>query len=96
MLRRPSGGYRARLYSLLAAAGYTVDFVGTLKTGRGLVLQRADPNLPDTDNEGHGGYQIHEIDAGIEGWLNAVEDPDVVLLLIGTNDYTSTTIPPCY
>ncbi|MFO1497494.1 MAG: DUF642 domain-containing protein [Verrucomicrobiota bacterium] len=77
------GGYRTRLYNLLLGAGYTPDFIGN---------QRIDSNnsaLPDPDHEGHGGYHIGDIDAGIDGWLSTVDDPDLVLLLIGTNDFGS-------
>ncbi len=76
------GGYRSRLYSVLSSDGFTVDFLGTQ------TVNSNHPQLPDADHEGHGGFQIHEIDAGLEGWLSSVEDPDVVLLWIGTNDYS--------
>ncbi|MHC1766869.1 MAG: immunoglobulin domain-containing protein [Verrucomicrobiia bacterium] len=76
------GGYRTRLYSTLSADGFTVDFIGTQ------TVFSNHPQLPDPDHEGHGGFQIHEIDAGVEGWISSVEDPDVVLLWIGTNDYS--------
>ncbi len=74
------GGYRGKLNTLLGSTGYNVDFVGT---------QTGTPNLalPDPDHEGHGGYRIDQIDAGIEGWLSAINDPDVILLCIGTNDF---------
>ena len=75
------GGYRNRLYSLLTTAGYNVDFVG-------LNTDSSNPGLPDKDHQGVGGARIDEIQAGVPGWLNAVEDPDVVLLLIGTNDFS--------
>ena len=75
------GGYRTELYQALSSAGYNVDFVGT--------LQDSNPPLAlgDPDYEGHGGYRIDEIDSGLDGWLAQLDDPDVVLLLIGTNDF---------
>ncbi len=82
------GGYRTELYRMLTSAGYNVDFVGTIR----------DPHPPatlgDPDHEGHGGYQIRDIDAGIEKWLGAMDDPDVILLLIGTNDYSDLKDSP--
>ncbi|MEI7908428.1 MAG: family 43 glycosylhydrolase [Verrucomicrobiota bacterium] len=84
-----AGGYRAPLQQLLANAGYNVDFVGTLTNNPGPLL--------DMDHEGHPGYRIDQIDSGVAGWAATVADPDVILLLIGTNDYgqdynTSTAI----
>jgi lysophospholipase L1-like esterase len=74
------GGYRARLYSLLTNAGFNVDFVGT-------ATDNGAPGLPDSDHEGHSGWNIGQIDSIIEGVFNKVSDPDIILLLIGTNDY---------
>ena len=83
------GGYRNRLYNLLAAAGYNVDFVGTM----------SDPNnpaLPDPDHQGMSGWRVDELIDGriadpaagnIDEWLSVEADPDVVLVLIGTNDF---------
>ncbi len=75
------GAYRNRLYSVLTTAGYNVDFIGT-NTDAG------NPSLPDINHQGTGGYRIDNIQSGIAGWLNSVEDPDVVLLMIGTNDFS--------
>ncbi len=74
-----AGGYRAPLYTGLTNLGYRVDFVGT-QTGNGA------GSLPDSDHEGHSGFRISQIDAALGGYLNAVADPDVILLHIGTND----------
>ena len=82
--------YRKALYDKLWAAGYVVDdeiFVGTLISGESV----ADF---DPDHEGHPGWRANEIVAGRTGfeaqgkldeWLNA-EEPNIVLLHIGTND----------
>jgi len=73
------GGYRKWLYHWLTAEFGPVDFVGTETTN-------PDPKtLPDNDHEGHSGFRIDEIAAGIDGWLSDTE-PDVILLAIGTND----------
>ncbi len=81
--------YRKELYDSLKTGGYVVNdeiFVGTLINGESV----ADF---DPDHEGHPGWQAEEIVAGIPGsgdgklseWLVA-EEPNIVLLHIGTND----------
>ncbi len=74
------GAYRNRLHTLLTNAGYNVDFVGTFNDS-------SNPGLPDINHQGLGSARIDQIQGNISGWLNSVEDPDVVLLLIGTNDF---------
>ena len=73
------GGYRGPLYDSLTTAGYNVDYIGTLSNNGAL--------LADVNHEGHGGWRIDQHDANIEGWFNTMEDPDVVLMHIGTNDF---------
>ncbi len=75
-----AGGYRLPLYQLLTAAGYNVDFVGT-QVGNGAAA------LPDPDHEGHGGWRIDQIDGIILSVFAQVADPDVIIVMIGTNDY---------
>ena len=74
------GGYRAPLYHLMTNAGYNLDFVGT---------QRGSPlaNIPDLDHEGHAGFRIDHIDAGFTAWADQVADPDIIVLLVGDNDF---------
>ncbi|MGN6552392.1 MAG: GDSL-type esterase/lipase family protein, partial [Verrucomicrobiota bacterium] len=74
------GGYRTPLYNMLTNAGYNVDYLGTLQDYN-------NPALPDSNHEGHGGYRIDQIDAEVNTWLRQDGDPDVILLLIGVNDY---------
>ena len=82
-----SPGYRRSLYSQLTNAGYIVDFVGSLSGGL--------PNDFDRDNEGHPGWvagdpafdQNGRLDTKLKGFLTS-NPPDIVLLLIGTNDIT--------
>jgi lysophospholipase L1-like esterase len=74
------GAYRNRLYTLLNNAGYNVDFVGTFSDA-------SNPGLPDINHQGQGSARIDQIQANISSWLNSVEDPDVVTLMIGTNDF---------
>ncbi len=80
------GGYRRRLAALLSSAGYRVTFVG----------RRTDfsPGLADPNHEGWPGYVIRELAPGAPGQLygplteEAIRrnDPDVILLMVGTND----------
>ena len=77
--------YRYWLWEKLIDNGYAVDFVGstTSPSFRNYSFDRG--------NEGHGGYRIGDIVDGIGGegrlstWLKGY-DPDVALVLIGTND----------
>jgi lysophospholipase L1-like esterase len=76
--------YRYWLWERLTDNGYDVDFVGSMTS----------PSFSgysfDRGNEGHGGYRIGDLVDGIgEGklssWLSGY-DPDMALVLIGTND----------
>jgi len=83
------GGYRLPLYQLLTADGFNVQMVGTVWANGAL-------NLPQENHEGWQGYRIDQIASSFSSWVNSVPSPDVILLLIGTNDYgqgynTSTT-----
>ncbi|EUC33439.1 carbohydrate esterase family 3 protein [Bipolaris victoriae FI3] len=69
-----SNGYRERLLSDLQSGGYTVDFVGTQKSG----------TMADKDNQGFPGYTINQIRGVAGGGLNL--RPNVVLIHAGTND----------
>jgi hypothetical protein len=83
--------YRKELWDQLKAAGYVVDdelFVGTVTTSGTSV-----PDF-DSDNEGHDGWRTDQIVNGNLGDLSAgklsdwliAENPNIVLLHIGTND----------
>jgi lysophospholipase L1-like esterase len=81
------GGYRKPLYDRLAAAGLAVRFVGSASDNSGC--------LPDgqKNHEGHSGYTIASgkgrtgIAENLDAWLGVGgADPDVILLMIGTND----------
>ena len=82
------GGYRIDLEDDLIAAGLPPDFLGTLQNGPAA--------LADRNHEGHSGWRIDEIHASVDGWLTTYQ-PEVVLLLIGTNDviqdYQVSTAP---
>jgi lysophospholipase L1-like esterase len=68
-------GYRGPLFDSLGSEGYVPDFVGS---GRG-------GPMTDPDNEGHSGWRIDQID-GITDAVLATYKPNVVTLMIGTND----------
>lgn len=71
------GGYRIDLWQKFTAAGYKVDFVGSLSNGPS--------GLGDHDHEGHSGWTIAQIDANVVNWLHTYT-PHTILLHIGTND----------
>jgi lysophospholipase L1-like esterase len=70
-----ASGYRETLDSLLSEAGFKVQFVGSYQDGA----------FANNHHEGHSGKRIDEVSAGAEQWVSAAK-PDIVLLLIGTND----------
>ncbi len=71
------GGYRIELWNRIVSMGYLVDFVGSQINGP--------VSLGDINHEGHPGWRIDQIDAQINGWMDAY-GPQIVLLHIGTND----------
>jgi lysophospholipase L1-like esterase len=79
-------GYRGYLQTELSAEGYSVRYVGSQSSG----------NLPNPQNEGHPGYRIDQI-AALTNAALATYNPNVVLLLAGTNDmnqgYQVSTAP---
>ncbi len=72
-----AGGYRTVLWQDGQNAGVAIDFVGTQSNGPA--------NLGDKDNEAHGGETIAFISNNVLNYLTLTK-PDVVLLIIGTND----------
>ena len=72
--------YRTSVETRMISAGRTFDFVGSGSKGP--------PELFDKDNEGHGGFRINDVDAGLAAWF-AANPPDIVTLMIGTNDVRS-------
>ena len=78
--------YRGPLWNALNATGYTLDFVGSVRNG----------TTSDPDNEGHSGWRIDQI-AGIADNSLATYRPNVVTMMIGTNDlgqnYQVSTAP---
>lgn len=75
-----SGGYRVPLCQMLIAAGYRVEFVGS-------VTNNNPAPYSELHHEGHSGYRIDQILSGLPAWVQSAGEPDIILLLIGTNDY---------
>jgi lysophospholipase L1-like esterase len=87
------GGYRSELKAKLQQAGYNVTFVGSQSAHN-------PANATDLPHEGHSGWTIPQINSIVNGSLSYngtsadrildTYDPDVVLLMIGTNDEIQT------
>ncbi|MEV6599166.1 SGNH/GDSL hydrolase family protein [Actinoplanes sp. NPDC051346] len=72
----PSGSsYRKTLAERLRKGGLRINYVGSQRNGVS----------SDNNHEGHGGWNIGELAAHLDGWL-AASRPDVVLLHVGTNN----------
>lgn len=95
-LDEENGGYRTKLWTDLAIAqGFNLDFVGKAANG---------PSNIDRDHEGRGSFTIDKLTNNVNGKLSVnskgtpiytnIEDalsdnPDMVLLMAGTNDILS-------
>jgi lysophospholipase L1-like esterase len=77
-----AGGYRGPLHELFDDAGLPIDFVGSLQEG----------SIPDPDHQGVSARSADELDPLVTGIINA-QDPEAVLLLIGTNDVRNEPNP---
>jgi lysophospholipase L1-like esterase len=71
------GGYRIELWSKLVDDGVPPNFVGSMMNGPA--------SLGDKEHEGHSGWRTDEIAGSVNSWL-AASGPNVILLMIGTND----------
>jgi acyl-CoA thioesterase-1 len=70
-------GYRQTLWNLIQTTGLNASLVGQFQDGS--------PGFTENHHEGHAGFRIDQISAGAVAWV-AAQNPDVILLLIGTND----------
>jgi len=72
-----NGGYRNNLYTGLQQDNCGVDFVGT----------QSDVNtrVADKDHEGHPAFTIGNVAGSVSAWIASTQ-PNVILLMIGTND----------
>lgn len=72
-----NGGYRNNLYTGLLQHNCTVSYVGTESDSA--------TRIPDKDHEGHPQFTIKQISERVSGWI-AETQPNIILLMIGTND----------
>jgi Ca2+-binding RTX toxin-like protein len=77
-----SGGYRIYLWNDLLGSDLAVDYVGSLLSGPS--------SFPDRDNAGFRGETIDYLNS-VDANLLSTYQPDVVLLMIGTNDAKTDT-----
>ena len=75
------GAYRVELFRRAVAANHHITFVGSLMDGPTTVSAMPFPR----NNEGHSGWTIDQI-AGLIPTPALQTNPDIILLLIGTND----------
>ncbi len=75
------GGYRIELFRQAMAQGKNFTFVGNLQNGPASV----DGQVFIKNHEGHGGWKISQIAEIIDQVLSTTT-PNIVLLMIGTND----------
>jgi len=82
------GGYRVELFRQAVQNGKNLTFVGGLQNGPNTVANQTFPKK----HEGHGGYTI-DSGSGHSGISGSITDqaianyhPNIVLLMIGTND----------
>jgi acyl-CoA thioesterase-1 len=71
------GGYRIKLEKLLAAENIAPQFLGSQVNGP--------EELKSKNNEGHPGWTIDDIAQQTQSWLKEYR-PDLILLMIGSND----------
>ena len=87
------GAYRPQLYAHLTNAGITVDLVGSATNDSTASLAAAG----ETHHDGHSGWFIADTPSGssdngkgihehVQAWHGGIAEPDVILLMIGTND----------
>jgi lysophospholipase L1-like esterase len=79
------GGYRIELEDDLGAAGVSFDFVGSLTNGPA--------SLADKNHEGWNGYTITGLRQSVVPVAVPTFDPDIVLVMAGTNDLKAQTTP---
>lgn len=80
---RGNGGYRTELWNKFIADGLKVEFVGSQSSGP--------DSLGNKNHEGHSGWTIKQIAASVNKWL-ATYQPDLILLMVGTNDTGSCSL----
>lgn len=82
------GTYRTQLWNNFLADNLRIDFVGSESNGPN--------NLGDKDHEGHGGWTIDKINTLVANNLLQTYRPDVILLMIGTNNLGGDSVTTTY
>lgn len=87
-----AGAYRSQLHRRLVAAGMEAEFVGSASNDASAYLT----GVGETNHDGHSGWFIADTSASIDNnrgvfdkvpdWFSVIPEPDVILLMIGTND----------
>ncbi|HEY9771469.1 MAG TPA: GDSL-type esterase/lipase family protein [Coleofasciculaceae cyanobacterium] len=72
------GAYRIQLKNNFVADDLSIDFIGSKTNDK--------TNLDDAEHEGHPGWTIDQLTGLVEGGLLKNYQPDVVLVMAGTND----------
>jgi acyl-CoA thioesterase I len=81
------GGFRNDIYNLLSDDGWTVDMVGT--------QYDESTEIDDRDHEGHVAFTFQNTLDEVDSWIDQIDTPDVVLMMLGTNDFDAwTNVPP--
>lgn len=81
--------YRYPLYFMLKDAGYSIDFIGSSRTGLQADAVWPDKNgVPfDLDHEGHYGWKTIEVRDKLPSWIATYPaPPDIALVHLGSND----------
>ncbi|MCE9612835.1 MAG: DUF4038 domain-containing protein [Lentisphaerae bacterium] len=79
-------GYRKKLKELLSVAGVTIDFVGSQSAG-------TSSGLTDPQHEGYPGQGLAQIETRVAQNMLESFTPDILLLLIGSNDMWVNVFP---
>lgn len=90
---RPEYTYRYPLYYMLRKAGYSVEYVGSLREGLqpGAVWAPQDGVPFDPRHEGHYGWKTAAVRDKLSEWMRGYPaPPDIVLIHLGSNDQGAT------
>ncbi|RJT32612.1 hypothetical protein D3227_26710 [Mesorhizobium waimense] len=79
-----SGGYRKFMLERLDALNVKIDFVGSLSNGPA--------SMQDRDHEGHRNWTLNQLN-GIDDDVVAATKADAALLIAGTNDSATDSVP---
>jgi acyl-CoA thioesterase I len=81
----PAISYRYPLFKLLTNASMDFEYVGSLTDYSS--YPPVNGRTMSQNHDGHWGFEIQDINAGLSGWMNGYM-PDFSIILLGTNDIT--------